>query len=197
MRVHAAGLNGGDMMQRRGLYPAPPGLPQDIPGMEFAGEVAALGPGAERFEVGRPCDGDRRRRRAGRARRRARAHPDAGARRRSTGPPRAACRRSSRPPTTRSSPRPGCGPASACSCTAAPAASARPRSSSRRAAGARVTATVRDEELREQVAALGATAIAPEDFAERGPVRRDPRAGRRAEHGGEHAGARRPAGGSA
>jgi NADPH:quinone reductase len=52
VRVHAAGLNGGDMMQRRGLYPAPAGSPQDIPGMEFAGEVAALGPGAERFPEG-------------------------------------------------------------------------------------------------------------------------------------------------
>src|ERR1700729_1630239 len=52
VRVKGAGLNGADMMQRRGLYPAPPGSPQDIPGMEFAGEVAALGPGAERFAVG-------------------------------------------------------------------------------------------------------------------------------------------------
>ena len=32
VRVRAAGLNGADMMQRRGLYPAPPGSPQDIPG---------------------------------------------------------------------------------------------------------------------------------------------------------------------
>jgi len=52
VRVHAAGLNGADMMQRRGLYPAPPGSPQDIPGLELAGEVAALGDGATRFEVG-------------------------------------------------------------------------------------------------------------------------------------------------
>jgi NADPH2:quinone reductase len=51
VRVRAAGLNGADMMQRRGLYPAPPGSPRDIPGLELAGEVAALGPGAERFAV--------------------------------------------------------------------------------------------------------------------------------------------------
>ena len=52
VRVRAAGLNGGDISQRRGLYPAPPGSPQDIPGMELAGEVAALGAGAERFAEG-------------------------------------------------------------------------------------------------------------------------------------------------
>ena len=50
VRVRAAGLNGADMMQRRGLYPAPPGSPQDIPGLELAGEVVALGPGARRFK---------------------------------------------------------------------------------------------------------------------------------------------------
>jgi NADPH:quinone reductase len=49
VRVRGAGLNGADMMQRRGLYPAPAGSPQDIPGMELAGEVAAVGPGVERF----------------------------------------------------------------------------------------------------------------------------------------------------
>ena len=52
IRVRAAGLNGADMMQRRGLYPAPPGSPQEIPGLELAGEVAELGPGAERFSEG-------------------------------------------------------------------------------------------------------------------------------------------------
>ena len=43
VRVHAAGLNRADLAQRAGHYPAPPGWPADIPGMEFAGEVVALG----------------------------------------------------------------------------------------------------------------------------------------------------------
>ncbi|MHB8657551.1 MAG: NAD(P)H-quinone oxidoreductase [Solirubrobacteraceae bacterium] len=50
--VRAAGLNGADMLQRRGRYPAPPGAPQDVPGLELAGEVLALGPGASRFSEG-------------------------------------------------------------------------------------------------------------------------------------------------
>jgi putative PIG3 family NAD(P)H quinone oxidoreductase len=54
VRVRAAGLNGADMLQRRGAYPAPPGSPPDIPGLELAGEVVANGPGATRF-----CEGDR------------------------------------------------------------------------------------------------------------------------------------------
>ena len=52
VRVHGAGLNGADMMQLAGRYPAPPGSPQDIPGLELAGVVEALGPGATRFAEG-------------------------------------------------------------------------------------------------------------------------------------------------
>jgi NADPH2:quinone reductase len=52
VRVRGAGINGADMMQLRGRYPAPPGSPPDIPGLELAGVVAALGPGASRFAEG-------------------------------------------------------------------------------------------------------------------------------------------------
>jgi putative PIG3 family NAD(P)H quinone oxidoreductase len=52
VRVHAAGINGADIHQRAGHYPAPPGSPPDIPGLELAGEVVARGPGAERFAEG-------------------------------------------------------------------------------------------------------------------------------------------------
>lgn len=52
VRVRAAGLNGADQIQLRGHYPAPPGSPRDIPGLEMAGEVVELGAGATRFQVG-------------------------------------------------------------------------------------------------------------------------------------------------
>jgi NADPH:quinone reductase len=52
IRVKAAGLNGADMHQRLGRYPAPPGSPQDIPGLELAGEVIEQGAGATRFSPG-------------------------------------------------------------------------------------------------------------------------------------------------
>ncbi|MEA2197180.1 MAG: NADPH:quinone reductase [Solirubrobacteraceae bacterium] len=52
VRVLAAGLNGADIHQLAGRYPAPPGEPQDIPGMELAGEVVAVGPKALRFSAG-------------------------------------------------------------------------------------------------------------------------------------------------
>ena len=44
VRVRASALNRADVLQRRGLYPAPPGAPADIPGLEFAGELEACGP---------------------------------------------------------------------------------------------------------------------------------------------------------
>jgi putative PIG3 family NAD(P)H quinone oxidoreductase len=53
VRVRAAGLNRADLLQRQGRYPAPPGVPADIPGLEFAGEVAQLGPDVSRWRAGR------------------------------------------------------------------------------------------------------------------------------------------------
>jgi len=44
VRVRAAGVNRADLMQRAGAYPAPAGSPSNIPGLEFAGEVDAVGP---------------------------------------------------------------------------------------------------------------------------------------------------------
>jgi putative PIG3 family NAD(P)H quinone oxidoreductase len=52
VRVLGAGLNGADMLQRKGRYPAPPGSPPDIPGLELAGVVEGVGPGATRFAEG-------------------------------------------------------------------------------------------------------------------------------------------------
>ncbi|MFG1363599.1 NAD(P)H-quinone oxidoreductase [Xanthobacter versatilis] len=51
VKVEAAGINRPDVMQRKGLYPPPPGA-SDIPGLEIAGTVVALGEGASRFKVG-------------------------------------------------------------------------------------------------------------------------------------------------
>jgi putative PIG3 family NAD(P)H quinone oxidoreductase len=52
VRVHASALNRADLLQRRGGYAAPPGWPSDIPGIEIAGEVDALGPGATLWQRG-------------------------------------------------------------------------------------------------------------------------------------------------
>jgi putative PIG3 family NAD(P)H quinone oxidoreductase len=52
VRVRAAGLNRADILQRLGRYPAPPGYPQEIPGLEFAGEVEQVGDDARRWKVG-------------------------------------------------------------------------------------------------------------------------------------------------
>jgi putative PIG3 family NAD(P)H quinone oxidoreductase len=52
VRVAAAGVNPADLAQRAGHYPAPPGSPTDIPGLELAGEVVAVGRGVLRFRPG-------------------------------------------------------------------------------------------------------------------------------------------------
>jgi NADPH:quinone reductase-like Zn-dependent oxidoreductase len=52
IEVRAAALNGADMMQKRGLYPAPPGWPQDIPGLDVAGVVSECGSDTTRFRPG-------------------------------------------------------------------------------------------------------------------------------------------------
>src|SRR5882724_11817363 len=52
VRVRAAGLNRADILQRLGYYPAPPGYPQNIPGMEFAGEVESIGDAVRAWKVG-------------------------------------------------------------------------------------------------------------------------------------------------
>jgi NADPH2:quinone reductase len=168
VRVRAAGLNGADMMQRRGRYPAPPGSPADIPGLELAGEVLGLGPGAERFALG-----DRVMSIVGGGGQAelATVHE----RQLMPVPQRLDWAAAGGLPEvfttahdaifTQAELRTGehllvHGGAGGVGTAAIQLA---------RASGASVTATVRRQELREQVKALGAEAIAPEDFAGRGP----------------------------
>lgn len=168
VRVHAAGLNGADMMQKRGLYPAPPGSPQDIPGMEFAGVVEANGPLAGRFEVGQRVMGIVG---GGAQAELVLAHE----------------RILMAVPEGLDWPAAGGLPEVFTTAHDALFVQGDLRSGEHLlvhggaggvgtaaiqlgcATGARVSATVRREELRDQVAALGATVIEPEGFAERGP----------------------------
>ena len=168
VRVRAAGLNGADMLQLRGAYPAPPGSPPDIPGLELAGEVAARGPGAERF-----ADGDRVMAIVGGGghaelalvhERAAMPVPEPLDWTEAGGLPEvfttahdALC--------TQAGLRPGehllvHGAAGGVGCAAVQLG---------RAAGARVTATVRNKEHHAAVEELGATAIDPEGYEEHGP----------------------------
>jgi putative PIG3 family NAD(P)H quinone oxidoreductase len=166
--VRAAGLNGADMAQRLGLYPAPPGSPQDIPGMELAGEVAALGPGAERFAVGE----------------RVMAIVGGGAQAEQC----VVHERQLMPvPATLDWPSAGGLPEVFTTAHDALFTQAELRPGEHllvhggaggvgtaaiqlgRAAGAKVSATVRNEQLRAGVAALGARVLEPEGFAEHGP----------------------------
>lgn len=52
IRVKAAGINRPDIFQRKGHYPAPPGVPADIPGLEVAGVIASAGPSATQWKAG-------------------------------------------------------------------------------------------------------------------------------------------------
>ena len=52
VRVSASGLNRADLLQRMGKYPAPPGSPEDIPGLEYSGTVEAIGPGVTLWKKG-------------------------------------------------------------------------------------------------------------------------------------------------
>jgi NADPH:quinone reductase len=168
VRVKAAGLNGADMLQLRGGYPAPPGSPPDIPGLELAGEVVEAGPDAERFAVGdrvmAVVGGGGHAELAVVHERAAMPVPDALDWPEAGGLPEVF--------TTahdaifsQAGLRPGehllvHGAAGGVGTAAVQLG---------RAAGARVTATVRREELRPQVERLGAHAIAPDGFAEQGP----------------------------
>lgn len=57
VEVAASALNRADLLQRRGLYPAPPGAPADIPGLEYAGTAVALGEGVTSVALGDPVMG--------------------------------------------------------------------------------------------------------------------------------------------
>jgi NADPH:quinone reductase len=168
VRVEAAGLNGADMLQRKGAYPAPPGSPQDIPGMEFAGEVVGVGPGTMRFE-----EGDR-----------VMAIVGGGAQAELV----VVHERAAMPvPETLDWPAAGGFPEVFTTAHDAVFTHADLQAGERllvhggaggvgtaavqlgRAGGARVTATVRNEGLRPEVEKLGAAAIDPEGFEEHGP----------------------------
>jgi NADPH2:quinone reductase len=168
VRVRAAGLNGADMMQRRGLYPAPAGSPPDIPGLELAGEVAALGDGAERFEIGdrvMAIVGGGGQAELATVHERQLMGVPAGLDWPSAGGLPEVFTTAHDALFTQAELRPGerllvHGGAGGVGTAAIQLASA---------VGAAVTATVRHEELREQVAGLGAEAIASEEFADHGP----------------------------
>ena len=168
VRVHAAGLNGADMHQRRGHYPAPPGSPQDIPGLELAGEVAALGPGAMRFNEGdrvmAVVGGGAQAELAVVHERVLMPVPDGLSWPEAGGVPEvfttaydAVFTQAGLKPGEHLLVHGGAGGVGTAAIQLA------------RATGARATATVRNPDLRDRVGQLGATVIAPEGFGEHGP----------------------------
>src|SRR4051794_38815093 len=155
------------MLQRRGRYPAPPGAPQDIPGLELAGEVAALGPGATRFAEGdrvmAVVAGGGQAGLAGGHERHAGPGPDAPDWTRAGGFPEVF--------TTAHDAlfsQAGLGPGERLLVHGGAGGVGTAAIQLGRAAGASVTATVRREELRPEVERLGATAVEPEGFEEHG-----------------------------
>src|SRR5690349_900104 len=168
VRVRGAGLNGADILQRKGGYPAPPGSPADIPGLELAGEVVGRGPGAERFSEGDRVmtivGGGGQAELAVVHERQAMPVPEVFDWEHAGGFPEvfttahdALFSQADLKPGERLLVHGAAGGVG----TAAVQLG--------RTAGADVTATVRSEEKRDAVADLGATVIAPDEFAEAGP----------------------------
>ena len=168
VRVRAAGINGADLVQLRGAYPAPPGSPQDIPGLELAGEVVACGPGVQRFRVGDRVmaivGGGGQAELATVHERVLMAVPDALSWPEAGGVPEvfttahdAVFTQAGLTVGERLLVHGGAGGVGTAAIQLG------------RAAGARVTATVRNPHLRDRVAQLGATVIAPEGFGAHGP----------------------------
>jgi putative PIG3 family NAD(P)H quinone oxidoreductase len=168
VRVRAAGLNGADMMQLRGVYPAPPGEPQDIPGLELAGEVIGLGPGVTRFKEGdlvmAIVGGGGQAELAVVHERQAMPVPDALDWPQAGGFPEVFTTAHDALFT-----QAGLGPGDRLLIHGAAGGVGTAAVQLGRATGATVTATVRDESKRAAVEDLGATAIDPEGFADRGP----------------------------
>jgi NADPH2:quinone reductase len=168
VKVHAAGLNGADMHQLAGHYPAPPGSPQDIPGLELAGEVVDRGLGAQRFEVGDRVmsivGGGGHAELATVHERVLMPVPDNLSWAEAGGLPEVFTTAHDAV-FTQAGLEMGerllvHGAAGGVGCAAVQLG---------RAAGARVTATVRNAELRDAVGAFGADVLAPEDFGDNGP----------------------------
>lgn len=168
VRVRAAGLNGADIMQVAGRYPPPPGVPVDIPGMELAGEVIARGPGAQRFALGDRVmaivGGGAQAELCVVNERMLMAVPESLSWAQAGGTPEAFT-------TAHDAIFTQAGLVAGERLLVHGAAGGVGTAAVQlgRAAGARVTATVRNPDHREPVAALGATAIAPDGFGEHGP----------------------------
>ena len=164
--VRYAGLNPADIAQREGRYPAPPGSPPDVPGIEVSGTVIACGPTARRFAIGDRVFGIVG---GGGLADRVLVHerhvasvPDVLDDLAAAAVPEVFVTAHDAVMSQASF-----GRASFSSSTARTAGSAPPPMQIAAVSGARVLATVRDEALRDDVAKLGATVIAPDSLVER------------------------------